>query len=72
MMGTGRKIYRLRVQGRLDATWLAWFEDVVSAQAEGDVTILETEQIDQGTLHGILAAIRDSNLHLLSINQIDR
>ncbi len=67
--------YRIRIQGQLDTNWADWFEGLVISiergEGECDVTTLTGAVVDQAALHGILAKIRDLNLVLLSIDQLE-
>ncbi len=67
--------YAIRVQGRLDAGWSAWFDDLTVSVAGGGgapaVTTLTGPVIDQVALHGLLARIRDLGLPLLSVECLE-
>ena len=67
--------YAIRVQGRLDAGWSAWFDDLTVSVAGGGsapaVTTLTGSVIDQVALHGLLARIRDLGLPLLSVQCLE-
>ncbi len=67
--------YAIRVQGRLDAGWSAWFDDLTVSVAGGGeapaVTTLTGPVIDQVALHGLLARIRDLGLPLLSVQCLE-
>ena len=71
---TAQVKYRIKVKGRLTRGWEDWFSGIqlwVEECVDGSyVTNLESPAIDQTTLHGILAKIRDMNLILLSVNPI--
>jgi hypothetical protein len=58
---------RVRVRGTLDpAWWSARFADLAIVP-EGDGTTLRGVLTDQAAVHGLLAAIRDTGLSLLSV-----
>jgi hypothetical protein len=58
---------RVRVQGELASTWSSVLADLAVA-AEPDGTTLVTGVLaDQAALHGLLAAIRDLGLSLVSL-----
>jgi hypothetical protein len=62
--------YQIRVQGLLDPSFSAWFNDfAVAHTAEGD-TLLTGEVVDQAALHGILARCRDLGVTLISVNPL--
>ena len=62
--------YRMRLKGLLDHRWSDWFGEM-DISAEGDETILSGQVADQAALHGIFTRIRDLNLTLLSVEQIE-
>ena len=63
-------IYRITLEGHLDASWSKWFDDLdITHDADGN-TVLTGPVCDQSALHGILARIRDMNLTLLAVAQI--
>ena len=66
--------YAITVQGRLDASWSAWFDDLaVSVAAGGDgrpVTTLTGPVADQAALHGLLVRIRDLDLPILLVRRL--
>jgi hypothetical protein len=68
-------IYAIKVQGRLDAGWSAWFDDLTVSVAGGGgapaITTLTGPVIDQVALHGLLARIRDLGLPLLSVQCLE-
>lgn len=63
-------IYEIRVQGRLDAHWTAWFEGLTLAY-DGDTTALRGSLVDEAALHGVLSKVAGLNLHLLSVNAVE-
>ena len=63
-------IYRIRLKGQLDDTWSDWFEDM-ELSTEDEETILNGQVTDQAALHGLLTRIRDLNLTLLSVEQLE-
>ena len=68
-MGHGTT-YCIRVRGELGSEWSSWFAGLtVDAEADG-TTVLTGELPDQAALHGLLAAIRDLGLALLSVETI--
>ena len=62
--------YVIRLKGLLDPHW-EWLEGLTVTYMEPSETILTTSNIDQSALHGLLARIRDLNLMLLSLEQVD-
>lgn len=67
MSHTVRYQVRVRVQGVLPATWSSVFSDLaVTAESDG-TTLASGELPDQAALHGLLAAIRDLGLSIVSV-----
>lgn len=63
--------YEIRVQGRLDQRWAAWF-DGLTVTAHGDgTTALAGPIVDQAALHGLLQRLHDIGVPLISVTQID-
>jgi hypothetical protein len=65
------EFYQIRVKGRLDSYWSAWFDALtVTPEANGETTISGTVR-DQAALYGVLAKVRDLGLPLLSVNRLE-
>jgi hypothetical protein len=62
--------YRIRLKGHLDDKWSDWFEGMEICSAGGE-TVLSGQVADQAALHGLFTRIRDMNLTLLSVEQLD-
>lgn len=62
--------YAIRIKGLLDPHW-DWLENLTVIHFEQGETLLCGQIRDQAALHGYLARIRDLNLTLLAVNQID-
>lgn len=62
--------YAIRIKGLLDPNW-DWLEGLTVTYLEPGETLLCGLVIDQAALHGLISRIRDLNLTLLSVNQID-
>ena len=66
--------YQIKVQGRLDEGWSAWFDDmaitVESSDDRATVTTLTGTVIDQVALHGLLSRVRDLGLPLLLVQRV--
>jgi hypothetical protein len=62
--------YAIRVKGFLDPHW-EWLEGLTVTHIDPGETLISGPIIDQAALHGLIARIRDLNLTLLSVNQID-
>jgi len=67
--------YQIKILGRLDIRWQAWFdgmqmEDVKETGGE-TITILTGTVVDQTALHGLLEHIRDLCLPLLEVKNLE-
>ncbi len=62
--------YTIRFKGLIDPHW-DWLGNLTMTHLEQGETVLYGPILDQAALHGLLARIRDLNLTLLSVNQID-
>lgn len=67
MTTTGAEYYEIRVRGQLDSHWNVWFEGLKVTPLENGNTLIAGQVQDQAALHGILAKIRDLDLHLLLV-----
>jgi hypothetical protein len=69
-------VYQIGVQGRLDASWSAWFNGLTmtyDADRDGQpITVLTGPIADQSALRGILNRIWDLNLIVVSVERMDR
>ena len=63
--------YEIRVQGRVESRWAAWFDGMTLATAGDGTTVLAGWLADQSALHGVLARIRDLGLPLITVTRID-
>lgn len=63
--------YEIRIRGRLDARWSAWFEGLTLTSIPGGVTVIDCPSIDQAGLHGLLRQVRDAGLGLISVIRLD-
>ena len=64
------KVYEIIIKEPLDPSWSEWFYGFIIHRVKQE-TIIVGRVRDQTALHGLLARIRDFNLTLLSVNQID-
>jgi hypothetical protein len=73
---SGQGEYEIVVQGHLDEQLSYWFEDLTMSTGfsrEGTpVTTLAGRFVDQAALHGVLATIRDINVPLISVSQVEK
>lgn len=63
--------YQIKIQGELDAIWAEYFEGLAITYDSAGNTVLTGPIIDHTALHSILLKIRDLNLKLVSVNQIE-
>jgi hypothetical protein len=61
---------RVRVQGELAPTWSSVLGDLAVAAGPDGTTLVSGELADQAALHGLLAAIRDLGLSLVSLETV--
>ena len=58
--------YEIRIQGRLDDRWSAWFDGMELVDDDGS-TLIRGQVADQAALHGLIQKVRDLGLPLLSV-----
>lgn len=63
--------YTIRVEGRLEDHWSAWFSDLTLTYERDGTTSLSGPVADQAELHGLLTKIRDLGVTLISVAVID-
>ncbi|WP_448624349.1 hypothetical protein [Geodermatophilus sp. URMC 64] len=63
--------YEIRLGGRLDPRWAAWFDGMTVSPAGDGTTVLSGPVADQAALHGVLTRIRDLGLPLVSVTRLD-
>jgi hypothetical protein len=63
--------YEIRFKGQLDTRWADRFDPMRCTHARDGATILTGPVIDQAALYGVLRAVRDLGLPLISVIQID-
>ena len=62
--------YEIRVKGRLDPRWAAWFDGLTLTHGSDGTTMIHGPVADQAALHGLLQKIRDLGLPLISVNHV--
>jgi len=63
--------YEIRVKNHLDSCWHHWFDGWEIANLEDGVVLLTNASVDQSALHGTLNKIRDLNLKLISVIEVN-
>ena len=63
--------YEIRLKGHLDSRWAAWFDGMSIINESDGMTVIRGPVIDQAALHGLLQKLRDLNLPLVSVTQVD-
>jgi hypothetical protein len=73
-MATGQQhepgSYEIRVRGRLESRWAAWFDGMTLVRDGDGTTTICGPVVDQAALHGLLATVRDTGLPLVSVTQV--
>ena len=67
----GAGCYRIRIQGRLERRWSAWFDGMTLTADIDGTTVLRGHVSDQAALHGLIQKVRDLGLTLLEVIQED-
>ena len=62
--------YEIRVRGRLDSRWSAWFDGLAVTDGADGEAVLTGPVADQAALHGLLAKVRDLGLPLVAVNPV--
>jgi hypothetical protein len=63
--------YEIRLTGRLDAHWAAWFDGLAVDHERDGTTVISGPIADQAALHGVLQRVRDLGLPLLSVTRVE-
>lgn len=64
-------IYQIKIKGELDSIWMEWFDNLTLTHDCQGNTLLTGAIVDHTALHSTLPKIRDLNLKLISVNQIE-
>jgi hypothetical protein len=64
--------YQIRLKDHLDACWHDWFDGWTITNLEDGEVLLTSVSVDQSALHGTLNKIRDLNLKLISVVEVDQ
>ena len=57
----------IRVRGRLEPRWSAWFDGLDVAPDPDGTTVIQGPVVDQASLFGVLQKVRDLALPLVSV-----
>src|SRR5688500_13502727 len=63
--------HEIRLKGRLDARWAAWFDGLTVSHESDGITVISGPVADQAALHGLLQRVRDLGLPLVSVTQVE-
>jgi hypothetical protein len=63
--------YEIRLTGRLDAHWAAWFDGLTVSDETDGTTLISGPIADQAALHGVLQRVRDLGLPLVSVTRVE-
>lgn len=63
--------YEIRLTGRLDANWAAWFDGLSVRSVADGTTVISGAIADQAALHGVLQRVRDLGLPLVSVTRVE-
>jgi hypothetical protein len=69
-MSTAPTRYEIRLDGRLDPRWAAWFDGLTLTSDSDGTTALRGVVLDQAALHGLLQRLRDVGLPLISVTPL--
>jgi hypothetical protein len=63
--------YKIKFKDHMDDKWTDWFEGLEIKHEDDGTTTLFGPLPDQAALHSILRKIRDLNLELISVKQVN-
>lgn len=63
-------VYQIRIKGRLDRRWAAWFSGLTITHEQDGETLLTGPVVDQAALYGLLRKVRDLGLPLLAVHRL--
>lgn len=63
-------VYQIRLKGHLGSQWADWFGGLTITLEEGGDTLLTGPVVDQAALHGLLRAVRDLGMPLVSVSPV--
>ena len=63
--------YEIRLEGHLEPRWASWFDGLTLTTHSDGTTTLSGEVVDQAALHGLLHALRDLGVPLVSVRSLE-
>jgi hypothetical protein len=63
--------FKIRIKGHMDKKWADWFGGLEITHEKDGTSTLYGPLPDQAALHSILRKIRDLNLQLISVKQVN-
>jgi len=63
--------YEIKIKGHLNSQWTEWFYDLTITHESDGTTTIYGELPDQTVLHSVLDRIRDMNLRLISVTEVE-
>ena len=63
--------FEIHIKENLSPEWLDWFEGFALTFMPNGETVIFGAITDQSALHGLFARIRDLNLTIISVNQVE-
>lgn len=63
--------YRIRVKTHLEPYWASWFGGMALTNLENGEAVMEGPVESQEALHRILEKLRDLNIGLVSVEQVE-
>ncbi len=63
-------VYEIRINGHLDDRWADRFDGLTLSRQDNGDTLLTGAVVDQAALHGLLRAVRDLGVRLLSVTYL--
>ena len=64
-------IYEIKIKGHLNHRWDEWFYDLAITHERDGTSTLYGSLPDQTVLHSVLERIRDMNLQLISVQEVE-
>ena len=65
-------MYEIKIKGRLDDRWVDWLQGLTITHESDGTSTIRGLLPDQTALHSVLLRIRNMNLTLISVNQVEQ